>query len=67
MKKASELATLCGIKISLVFTDLFENIHTFSNTDDFELLIAREKEELYRESNLFKFTPADVRVPSSLL
>jgi hypothetical protein len=61
MKKASELATLCGIKVSMVFTDLVGNVHTFSNTEDFELFIKPEKKEIYGNSSLFKFTPVDVR------
>lgn len=34
LKKASELSVLCGIKITLVFTDLNSGVHTFTNNHD---------------------------------
>lgn len=33
MKKAAELSILCGINVSLIYTDLNNTIHHYSNND----------------------------------
>ena len=62
MKKASELATLCGIEITLAFTDQFNNIHTFSNTENIYLSLKPSYANTFKDANVYTFTEADVTV-----
>lgn len=34
LKKAAELGKLCGVKVCIMFSDLSENYHYFSNTSE---------------------------------
>lgn len=51
LKKAAELATLCGVKVCLLFTDLVESVHYFTNEPavriEFEHTLKRKREVSY--------------------
>ena len=57
LKKAGELSLLCGIQISVIFTDVSdEYIHFYnSNSENMEELL-----EKLRNSTVFSFTNEDV-------
>lgn len=61
LKKAAELATLCGVKVTLLFTDLGENIHFLSNEPgigvQFEHTLSAKKREV---ANMFVYKMGDV-------
>lgn len=51
LKKASEIATLCGVEVSLIFTDMTGNVHFFTNNDVFKFTInERKKVELANQN-----------------
>ena len=51
LKKASELSTLCGVAVSLIFTDMTGNVHLFSNNQDFKFAINATYQDKIDESN----------------
>ena len=54
---------LCGCKVSIIFTDLSNNLYTYSNTEDFAIGIAKKAERKYKNKCQFPFTFPDVRTP----
>lgn len=57
LKKASEIATLCGVEVSLIFTDMTGNVHFFTNNDVFKFTINERKKVELANQNLFKYNP----------
>lgn len=51
MKKAAELATLCGVKVSLLFTDLVDGVHYLTNEPnirvEYEHCLNKKKDGAY--------------------
>jgi len=60
LKKANELAVLCGVKVSLVFSDLHHNIHSYSSTDCFKFVASREFTDSIKHLNYYEYTDEDV-------
>jgi hypothetical protein len=60
LKKANELAVLCGVKVSLVFSDLHHNIHSYSSTDCFKFVASREYIDSIKHVNYYEYTDEDV-------
>ncbi len=60
LKKAAELAILCGTKVSLLFTDLSDQLHTYSNTDDVRLLVSSRYSSEIHPRCWINYTEADV-------
>src|SRR3990167_7239506 len=54
LKKAAELATLCGVKVSLLFTDLGDYPHYFSN--DHEVKIEFDSNSKKKKDGAFMYT-----------
>ena len=48
---------MCGVKIMLVFTDMKDNVHYFSNTDEFQVEVSKKFVETGKEK--FKFMKYD--------
>ena len=63
LKKAAELATLCGVKVTLMFTDLGESVHYFSNETglkiEFEHTLKKKKDGAF----MYTYTLDDVAMP----
>lgn len=60
LKKAAELATLCGVKVGLVFSDLYGCIHYFTNSSEIKMELA-ESSKLKKEAvNTYNYTLDDV-------
>lgn len=57
LKKACELTKLCGVEVSLLFTDMTGNIHFFTNNNDFKFSI-NEHIKLHSEKKLYKYGPS---------
>lgn len=63
LKKVHELGMLCGVKVTLVFTDLKGNIISFSNNKEMSIVLADELIENTIKSgrNFTEYTSNDVR------
>lgn len=60
LKKAAELATLCGVKVGLVFSDLYGCLHYFSNCAEIKVDLA-EGSKLKRDAvNTYNYSLDDV-------
>ena len=56
-----ELAKLCGIKISVVFTDLKGNIHSYSNDHRIEVKMGADIFEKKHLVKVYKYSESSVR------
>lgn len=59
LKKASELSTLCGVDVSLIFTDMTGNVHFFTNNEDFKFAINSTHQTKVDEQNLYTYNPSN--------
>lgn len=60
MKKAAELATLCGVKVGLVFTDLYNSVHYFSNDNGIKVDFSDACKAKKDTSATYTYSLADV-------
>lgn len=60
LKKAAELATLCGVKVGLVFTDLYGCIHYFNNDPQFKVDFPETSKEKKEATNQYTYALSDV-------
>ena len=60
LKKAYELADMCGIKIALIFTDLKDNLHTFINDEKFEIDFGSRIINNKNKVTVYKYRESDV-------
>ena len=67
LKKCFDLGTVCGIKISVAFTDLKGNIHSYSNTSDFEIKLKKSAFGDLSQSRLRWFSYGDEDYPFNKL
>lgn len=61
LKKAAELAILCGVKISLAFTDNQNMIHTYTNNGDVKFLVSEELTSTFSKLPWMEYKESDVR------
>lgn len=52
LRKASEIATLCGVKVAIAFTDLSHDIHYFSSSDIFTFKINPQEVVQFEDSSI---------------
>ena len=65
LKKAAELSILCGVKVTLVFTDLNNTVHTYSNNSDIKWVPSQNlKKEVGDPPFFINYTNVDVRLIS---
>lgn len=55
MNKLAEMGVMCGIKYSLIFTDVDGNLISFTNNDDMTFAFSKETYKLARSKKLFEF------------
>jgi SRF-type transcription factor (DNA-binding and dimerisation domain) len=60
LKKAAELATLCGVKVCLLFTDLGESVHYFSNEPGIKLEFDHTLKKKRDGAFMYTYTLEDV-------
>lgn len=60
LKKAAELATLCGVKVSLLFTDLVESVHYFTNEPSIRVEFEHALKKRRDTNLLFTYSLDDV-------
>lgn len=53
---------LCGIKISVIFTDLNNNVHSFSSDEAFRWTISEDLIKLFEGSNFVNYDMEDVKL-----
>lgn len=67
LKKAAELATLCGVKVTLLFSDLGDNFHFYTNEPkigvDLDQIVASRKKT---DSILVSYKTSNVEVDYSV-
>jgi hypothetical protein len=61
VKKAAELATLCGVSLSLIFTDLDNDFHYFTNNKNIKITLNKSFTAKHKKYKVYDYDPKDVR------
>lgn len=60
LKKAAELATLCGVKVGLVFSDLYGCLHYFTNSAEVKVDFAEGSKLKFSAVTTYNYSLDDV-------
>ena len=60
VKKAAELATLCGVNLSLIFTDLDNDFHYFTNNQNIKVTLNKSFTTKHMKYKIYDYDPKDV-------
>ena len=67
LKKAAELGIPCGIKVSLVFSDMNNSLHTYCNNKDIKFLVSPSYSAALKNPCWAEYTEASVRLLTLIL
>jgi len=60
VKKAAELATLCGVSLSLIFTDLDNDFHYFTNDKNIKISLNKSFTAKNKKYKVYDYDPKEV-------